>query len=230
MSLFSGCVLRCRCNETPGARYKEAHSSCRRDWGQRETRASLSIFKGTIKRDWASSIYLKYGAGRVLMLFSPPSYHGSSFLPHLFKTVSSFHYPPLSARLLPPGLDGGVPPCPLGTLVWLRRRGFCGHGIRQGQPTYEKQCRIHSPAQSKQRETLLLDLTERTTWMQTDPALQSGPPEWGVLFDLIPAMRPEPHAHTDFTGITRGCCLHWGYGTTKRGNPLRMPKVWIFPW
>lgn len=121
------------------------------------------------------------------------------------------------------GMNGGVLPC----LINSKRFWWPQH---QGQPTYDKQCRIHSPAQNKQREMLLLDLTEWTTWMQTDPALQSEAPEWGVLFDLIPAMHPEPHAYTDFTGITWGRCLHWGYSTTQGGKPLRMPKVWIFPW
>lgn len=194
----------------------------------RETRASLSIFKGTIKR-----------AGPLPSRWNTVQAESCCFLwldfhPPLHLPLRHIHsYLPISLSVLLSillDMGGGVPLCPLGPLVWLRRRGFCGHGIWQGQSTYKKQCRIHSPAQSKQRETLLLDLTERSTWMQTDPALQSEPPEWGVLFDLIPAMCPEPHAHTDFTGITRGRCLHWGYSTTQRGNPLRMPKVWIFPW
>lgn len=128
-------------------------------------------------------------------------------------------------------LDGSVPLCPWGTLVWFRRRGFCGHDSWQGQPSYKKQSCIHSPPQSKETESLPVDLPEKNPHeCKQTSAVQSGPPEWGVLFDLIPAMCPEPHAHTDFTGITWGRCLHWGYSATQRGNPLRMPKVRIFPW
>lgn len=159
-----------------------------------------------------------------------PSSHAAPSPPLPVNIIFSSQYLPLQTSRPLLSTDGGVPPCPLGTLVWLRRRGFCGYGIWQGQSTHEKQSCIHSPPQSKHRETVILVRTERTTWMQTDRALQCGPPEWGVLFGLIPAMRPEPHAHTDFTGITWGCCLHWGYSSTQRGNLLRMPKVWIFPW
>lgn len=195
----------------------------------RGTRATLSIFKGAIKR--ARPLQSTWNTVEPESCWCCPCFHPPciSLSVTANKTISSVSYSPYLPTFAGHGWRRATLPSGHSCLI-KEKEVFVATASDRVSPPYEKQCRIHSPAQSKQRETLLLDLTERTTWMQTDPALQIGPPEWGVLFDLIPAMRPEPHAHTDFTGITQDCCLHWGYSTTKSGNPLRMPKVWIFPW
>ena len=211
-----------------GRGVKRPHSSfCVRQG--KETTASLSIFKATIKI--ALPLPSTWNTVQAETCCRFPWLHIHPLISLPFATsIQSYLFFSLCSSLFPVGMNGSVPLCPQGTLVWLRRRGFCGHDIWLGQSAYKEQSCIHSPAQSKQRETFLLDLPERTTWMQTDLSTVEWTPEWGVLFDLIPAMCPEPHAHTDFTGITWGRCLHWGYSATQRGNPLRMPKVWIFPW
>lgn len=83
-------------------------------------------YLGLHKEIWASSILLKYGTSRLLLLFSK-----SLSSMHLPSATSIKHIAFASFALFLPyfrgGMDGSVPPYPLGALVWLRRGGVCGH-------------------------------------------------------------------------------------------------------
>lgn len=98
----------------------------------RGTRATLSIFKGAVKRTrpLQSTWNTVEPESWCCPYFHPPC------LSQPIKPSPQRLTLPTSLLLL--GMDGSVPPCPLGTLVWLRRRGLCGHSIWQGQPPHAR--------------------------------------------------------------------------------------------